>query len=102
MELMRLIEEYRSILESEKKLLSVIKKELMEMRAKYASPRRTQLIAAEGEFRAFSARRKRYRERQKKDKKNIFFYVVALLFWFNRKISHNNILLRLEKKYRIC
>ncbi len=51
MELMRLIEEYRSILENEKKLLAVIKKELMEMRAKYASPRRTQIIAAEGEFR---------------------------------------------------
>ncbi len=51
MELMRLIEEYRSILENEKKLLAVIKKELKEMRAKYSSIRRTQIIAAEGEFR---------------------------------------------------
>ena len=51
MELMRLIEEYRSILENERKLLSVIKKELKEMREKYPSERRTQIIAAEGEFR---------------------------------------------------
>ena len=48
---MRLIEEYNSILRNEKKLLSVIKKELMEMRDKYPSPRKTQFIAAEGEFR---------------------------------------------------
>ena len=51
MELMRLIHEYRSILENEKKLLGVIKKELIEMKEKYDSPRKTQLIAAEGEFR---------------------------------------------------
>ena len=51
LELMRKIEEYRSILENEKKLLGVIKKELMAMREKYHSERRTQLIAAEGEFR---------------------------------------------------
>ena len=51
MELMRLIHEYRSILENEKKLLGVIKKELIEMKEKYNSPRKTQLIAAEGEFR---------------------------------------------------
>ncbi len=50
-ELMRQIQEYRSILENEKKLLSVIKKELLEMKEKYDSPRKTQLIAAEGEFR---------------------------------------------------
>ncbi len=50
MELMKLIEEYHSILANEKKLLSVIKKELREMREKYSSPRRTKLIAAEGEF----------------------------------------------------
>ena len=51
MELMRLIHEYRSILENEKKLLGVIKKELLEMKEKYDSPRKTQLIAAESEFR---------------------------------------------------
>ncbi len=51
MELMRLIHEYRSILENEKKLLGVIKKELLEMKEKYDTPRKTQLIAAEGEFR---------------------------------------------------
>lgn len=50
MELMRTIEEYRSILANEKKLLGVIKKELVVMRDKYHSERRTQLIAAEGEF----------------------------------------------------
>jgi len=51
MELMRIIEEYRSILDNEKKLLGVIKKELREMQGKYISERRTKLIAAEGEFR---------------------------------------------------
>lgn len=50
MELMKLIEEYNSILANEKKLLSVIKKELRQMREKYSSPRRTRLVAAEGEF----------------------------------------------------
>ncbi len=51
LELMRKIHEYRSILENEKKLLEVIKKELLEMKEKYASERKTQIIAAEGEFR---------------------------------------------------
>ena len=51
LELMRLIEEYNSILKNEKKLLSVIKKELLQMREKYPSPRKTQFMAAEGEFR---------------------------------------------------
>ena len=51
LELMRKIHEYRSILENEKKLLDVIKKELLEMKEKYASERKTQIIAAEGEFR---------------------------------------------------
>ena len=51
LELMKLIEEYRSILENEKKLLGVIKKELKEMRDKYPSERKSKLIAAEGEFR---------------------------------------------------
>ena len=49
--LMKLIEELRGILESEAKLLALIKSELLEMKAKYASPRRTEIIAATGEFR---------------------------------------------------
>ncbi len=51
LELMKTIEEYRSIIANEKKLLAVVKKELREMRDKYNSPRKTQIIAAEGEFR---------------------------------------------------
>ena len=50
-ELMVLIEELRGILESEAKLLALIKKELGEMKEKYSSPRRTEIIAAAGEFR---------------------------------------------------
>jgi DNA gyrase subunit A len=50
-ELMKLIEELRSILASEAKLLALIKKELGEMKAKYTSPRRTEIIGAAGEFR---------------------------------------------------
>lgn len=50
-DLMRKIQEFKSILENEKKLLGVIKKELGAMKEKYQSPRKTQLIAAEGEFR---------------------------------------------------
>ena len=50
-ELMKLIEELRSILASEAKLLALIKKELAEMKAKYTSPRRTEIIGAAGEFR---------------------------------------------------
>jgi DNA gyrase subunit A len=50
-ELMVLIEELRGILESEAKLLALIKKELLEMKAKYTSPRRTEIVAAAGEFR---------------------------------------------------
>jgi DNA gyrase subunit A len=49
--LMKLIEELRGILESEAKLLALIKSELLEMREKYASPRRTEIIAAAEEFR---------------------------------------------------
>jgi DNA gyrase subunit A len=49
--LMKLIEELRGILDSEAKLLALIKGELLEMKAKYASPRRTEIIAATGEFR---------------------------------------------------
>lgn len=51
MELMKLIQEYRSILENEHKLLKVIKEDLQEMRKKYAGARRTQIVAEEGEFR---------------------------------------------------
>ena len=46
-----LILELRGILESEAKLLALIKKELGEMKAKYTSPRRTEIVAAAGEFR---------------------------------------------------
>ena len=51
LELMKLIEELRGILESEAKLMALIKKELLEMKAKYTSPRRTVIEAAAGEFR---------------------------------------------------
>ncbi len=51
LELMKLIEELRGILESEAKLLALIKHELLEMKAKYSSPRRTAIEAAAGEFR---------------------------------------------------
>lgn len=50
-ELMIIIEELRSILASEEKLLALIKKELLEMKEKYSSPRRTEITAAVGEFR---------------------------------------------------
>ena len=51
LELIKLIEELRSILESEKKLLSIIKKELLALREKYDQPRRTEITAAAEEFR---------------------------------------------------
>ena len=51
LELMKLIEELRGILESEAKLLDLIKREFLEMKAKYTSPRRTAIEAAAGEFR---------------------------------------------------
>ena len=47
----KLILELRGILESEAKLLALIKKELLEMKAKYTSPRRTEIVAAAGDFR---------------------------------------------------
>lgn len=50
-ELMAIIEELRSILASEEKLFALIKTELLEMKAKYSSPRRTEITAALGEFR---------------------------------------------------
>jgi DNA gyrase subunit A len=51
LELLKKIEELRSILESESKLLSVIKTELGALREKYTQPRRTELVGAAGEFR---------------------------------------------------
>jgi DNA gyrase subunit A len=51
LELIKLIEELRSILASDAKLLSIIKAELLEMRAKYSNPRKTEIIGAAGEFR---------------------------------------------------
>jgi DNA gyrase subunit A len=51
LELMKLIEELRGILDSESKLLALIRKELQDMKAKYVSPRRTEIVAAAGEFR---------------------------------------------------
>ena len=51
LELMKLIEELRGILDSEAKLLALIKSELLTLRDKYASPRRTQIIDDAGELR---------------------------------------------------
>jgi DNA gyrase subunit A len=51
LELLKLVEELRGILESEAKLLALIKKELLELKVKYASPRHTEIAAAAGEFR---------------------------------------------------
>jgi DNA gyrase subunit A len=49
-QLMMLIEELQSILNSEEKLLAVITKELRDLQKKYPSQRRTQLIPEEGEM----------------------------------------------------
>ena len=43
-ELLKLIANLKAILASEKKLMNVIKKELMEIREKFADPRRTELV----------------------------------------------------------
>jgi DNA gyrase subunit A len=51
LDLIKLIEELRSILESEAKLLAVIKQELLALKEKYSQPRRTEIIGAVGEFR---------------------------------------------------
>jgi DNA gyrase subunit A len=51
LELIKLIGELREILENESRLLEVIKTELLELRDKYATPRKTQFLPAEGEFR---------------------------------------------------
>src|SRR5471030_1401450 len=47
----KLILELRAILESETILMALIKQELAEMKAKYTSPRRTEIVAAAGDFR---------------------------------------------------
>ncbi|HKB56182.1 MAG TPA: DNA gyrase subunit A, partial [Lacunisphaera sp.] len=51
LELMKLIDELQGILNSEAKLLALIKSELLVLRDKYASPRRTEIIDAEGDLR---------------------------------------------------
>jgi DNA gyrase subunit A len=51
LELQALIAELKSILESEAKLLEVIKTELAAMREKYGDNRKTEIVAAAGEFR---------------------------------------------------
>ncbi|MBM3855582.1 MAG: DNA gyrase subunit A, partial [Verrucomicrobia bacterium] len=51
LELMKVIEELRGILASEPKLLALIKKELLELKEKYTSPRRTAICDATGDFR---------------------------------------------------
>ena len=51
LELLKLVEELRGILESEAKLLALIKRELLEMKGKYSSPRLTEIVAEAGEFR---------------------------------------------------
>lgn len=50
-ELMKMIEEFKHILNSEQRLLEVITEELLAVRERYANPRRTQIVDAEGEFR---------------------------------------------------
>lgn len=50
LELMKIIEELRSILENETKLLEVIRVDLMDLRKKYTTERRTKIIPEEGEF----------------------------------------------------
>lgn len=49
-ELIKRIEEYRHILNNEQLLLGVVKKELLELKAVYASPRMTSILPAEDEF----------------------------------------------------
>ncbi|MBI2516045.1 MAG: DNA gyrase subunit A [Opitutae bacterium] len=51
LELMKLIEELQGILDDEHKLLALIKKELLELKDKYASPRRTEIVDDAGELR---------------------------------------------------
>ena len=51
LELMKLIEELRGILESNEKLMALIKSELQVMKEKYSSPRKTQIVASNEEIR---------------------------------------------------
>ena len=51
MELMRIIDELRAILASEARLMALIKQELLVLKERHASPRRTELVPAEGELR---------------------------------------------------
>ena len=51
LELMKIIEELRGILESDAKLMALIKEELQVMKEKYSSPRKTQIVAANEEIR---------------------------------------------------
>jgi DNA gyrase subunit A len=51
LELLKLIEELRGILESEPKLLALIKQELLALKGKYTSPRKTEITGALGDFR---------------------------------------------------
>lgn len=50
-EIQKLIAEYKNILENEGVLLSMIRDELLALKAKHTSPRKTQITMAEGEFR---------------------------------------------------
>lgn len=49
-ELIKLIEELRSILESEQKLLGLIKSELQELKEKYSSPRKSEIVPYAGDI----------------------------------------------------
>jgi DNA gyrase subunit A len=50
LELIKRIEYLKSLLASEKKLMAVVKQELVEVKEKYGDPRRTDIIADEGEI----------------------------------------------------
>ncbi|MEM6820754.1 MAG: DNA gyrase subunit A [Verrucomicrobiota bacterium] len=50
LEIIKLIEELRAILASDKRVLSIIKDELSEIKEKYADPRRSQIVPDEGEI----------------------------------------------------
>jgi len=49
-ELIKIIEELRSILESEQKLLGLIKTELQELKEKYSSPRKSEIVPYAGDI----------------------------------------------------
>lgn len=57
-ELRRLIEEYKSILESKSKQLSVVKKEILEIKRKYATPRKTKIVTKFDEYEAVKFEKK--------------------------------------------